>query len=435
MIAKIRRYIDTYDLIEQGDRIVIGVSGGADSVCLLLCLAALRGEYGLDLQAVHVNHCLRGSEADADEAFTAELCSRLGVPCSVHRIDVKARAEELRVSEEEAGRIVRYEIFAEAAAGGKIAVAHHADDQAETILHNIIRGTGLKGLAGMQPRSGQIIRPLLCVTRAEIEAWLAEQGQDYCTDRTNLEDTYTRNKLRNSVIPQLEEINPGFKAHLLSLAGQAGEAYEMVSRQAEALWYAVDEDRTVLRVPELSEAPAAAGRMAARQAIAAAAGRERDISTVHADAVYGLRSMQTGSRVSLPYGLFARRSYDEIVISRLSDPESGSPGVVSVSRTFAYEKEMVIPRNDYTKWFDYDKIQTEPVWRVRRPGDVIALGGVGHKTVKSYMIDAKIPAELRDHIELLTDGDSVIWIPGYRISEDYKVTEETRTIYEVTVII
>ena len=200
-----------YSLFTQGDRIAVGVSGGADSVALLRFLAVLREEYRWELIVCHIHHGLRGAEADRDEQFVRELAGQLGLPYTVRHIDAAALALENHLSVEEAGRNARYAFFAETAGeGGRIATAHTLDDTIETVLMNLIRGTGLHGLCGIPRTRGNIVRPLLDVTRAEVEEYLALLGQPYCTDSTNLSDDYTRNRVRHDILPRLRELNPNF---------------------------------------------------------------------------------------------------------------------------------------------------------------------------------------------------------------------------------
>ena len=200
-----------YSLFTQGDRIAVGVSGGADSVALLRFLAQVSGQFGWRLTVCHVHHGLRGTEADRDEQFVRELAGQLGLPYAVRHIDAAALALENHLSVEEAGRDARYAFFAETAGeGGRIATAHTLDDTIETVLMNLIRGTGLHGLCGIPRIRGNIVRPLLDVTRAEVEEYLALLGQPYCTDSTNLSDDYTRNRVRHDILPRLRELNPNF---------------------------------------------------------------------------------------------------------------------------------------------------------------------------------------------------------------------------------
>ena len=230
MIYKVERFIDEHRLLEHGDKVLVAISGGADSVALLVALRKL----GYTCEAIHCNFHLRGEESNRDEQFTKELCNRLGVTLHTVHFDTKAYACEKGISIEMAAREQRYAAFEEhrTATGAKaIAVAHHRDDSAETMLLNLTRGTGIKGLRGIQPRNGNIIRPLLCVGRDEILDYLKWRGESYVTDSTNLTNDYTRNKIRLEVIPKLAEINPSILATLAATAQRIGDA-ERIYRHA-----------------------------------------------------------------------------------------------------------------------------------------------------------------------------------------------------------
>ncbi|MDE7226195.1 MAG: tRNA lysidine(34) synthetase TilS, partial [Ruminococcus sp.] len=207
MIEKIHAFIEKYDMINSGDTVICGLSGGADSVCLLLSLLRLSEDMGFSVEAVHVNHCLRGEESDRDENFCRQLCLMLNVLFTAVSCDVGSHAESESISLEQAARDMRYQALQRIADGKKIATAHNADDNIETILLNLVRGSGIKGLSGIPPVRGNIIRPLLTISRNEIEEYLSSENQDYVTDSTNLTDDYTRNKIRHNVIPVLKTIN------------------------------------------------------------------------------------------------------------------------------------------------------------------------------------------------------------------------------------
>lgn len=206
---KVRAAIDDYNMLERGDAVVVALSGGADSVSLLCALTELSGELGISVSACHVNHMLRGEESDRDMRFCEELCGRLGAELSVLKTDVRARQKK-HESIEECARRVRYDFFEQVSEGKKLATAHSSCDSAETVLLNLLRGTGLKGLCGIPPVRGRIIRPLIYCTRAEVEEFCRSRGQSYVTDSTNLDTDYTRNKLRHNIIPHLLEINGSF---------------------------------------------------------------------------------------------------------------------------------------------------------------------------------------------------------------------------------
>ena len=207
MLTKVYKFIKDNNMICRGDTVVCGLSGGADSVALLISMSELSEKLGISVEALHVNHCLRGTESDGDEQFCRELCARLNVPFKAISCDVRSYAEQYSLSTEEAARKLRYDIFREHSKGKKLATAHNANDNRETVILNLARGTGIKGLAGIPMIRGNIIRPLLTVTRKEIEDFLAKRSQPYVTDSTNLSDDYTRNKIRHRILPLLSEIN------------------------------------------------------------------------------------------------------------------------------------------------------------------------------------------------------------------------------------
>ena len=229
LMLEIKRYIEKNQLIRPGDGVVVGLSGGPDSVFLLYALHTLQARMGFTLRAVHVHHGIRGAEADRDEAFSAELCAKLAVPFQAVHVDAPSYAAQQGLSLEEAARILRYEALETArqqltTPTAWIAVAHHLDDQAETVLHNLVRGAGLRGLAGMENRRNHVIRPLLSTKREDILKWLEQNKIAYVTDSTNADPHYTRNRIRSTVLPELREINPEASAHIAHSAALLREA-------------------------------------------------------------------------------------------------------------------------------------------------------------------------------------------------------------------
>ena len=229
LMLKIKRYIGANQLICPGDGVVVGLSGGPDSVFLLYALHTLQARLGFTLRAVHVHHGIRGAEADRDEAFSAELCAKLAVPFQAVHVAAPEYAAQHGLSLEEAARILRYEALETArqqmgTPSAWIAVAHHLDDQAETVLHNLVRGAGLRGLAGMENRRNHVIRPLLSIKREDILKWLEQNNIPYVTDSTNADPHYTRNRIRSTVLPELRAINPEASAHIAHSAALLREA-------------------------------------------------------------------------------------------------------------------------------------------------------------------------------------------------------------------
>lgn len=443
MQKKVRDYISSCHMLTEGEQVIAAVSGGADSVCLLHLLVGLREELHISVSAVHVHHGIRGEEADRDAAFTEELCGAWGVPCLVVRRDVPGYAAERSLSLEEAGRMLRYEVFREEAkrlGGAKIAVAHHRDDQAETILHNLLRGSSLKGIGGMAPVREDIIRPLLTSSREEILGYLEQQGLACCEDSTNNDSDYTRNRLRNHIIPELvREINPGAVEHIIRAGDMIGQADAYIKKVAvreleiHGQW---EEQRVGMEIEAFRGLDEIVRNYIIMEMMGGLAGSRKDLTSRHVSLVRGLPEREVGARLNLPYGLTARRSYTKLWIERENEvtsvenlPEMELPAPVYTR--FDREKHHKFPENEYTKWFDYDKIKGTLSVRTRQTGDYITLRDGKHKTVKSYMIDKKIDRELRDRIPLLADGNHILWIVGYRISEYYKITEETKQILQV----
>lgn len=257
LMLEIKRYIEANQLIRPGDGVVVGLSGGPDSVFLLYALHTLQARMGFTLRAVHVHHGIRGAEADRDEAFSEKLCAKLDIPFQAVHVAAPAYAAQHGLSLEEAARILRYEALEAArqqlgqTRAAWIAVAHHLDDQAETVLHNLVRGAGLRGLAGMENRRNHVIRPLLSIKREDILKWLKQYDIPYVTDSTNADPHYTRNRIRSTVLPELREINPEASAHIAHSAALLREADAYF--HALALQY-VDAHATLTVAPDSANA-------------------------------------------------------------------------------------------------------------------------------------------------------------------------------------
>ncbi len=444
MVEKVYQYILKEDMIRQGDTVLVGVSGGADSVCLIYVLEKLRKRLGINLLVLHVHHGIRGEEADRDAEFVKKLCNHLNVECDVVYIDVPAMAKARHLTEEEAGRIARYESFysyIESGRAAKIAVAHNKNDNAETILFNLFRGSGIRGLGGIQPVRDCIIRPMLTVERKDIEEYIKALGIKYCTDSTNLTEDYTRNKVRKNILGYaVREINEGAIDNIVQAGYRLSEAEEYFSKEAEKIF----DKNAVLKQGEilinnncLKELPLIMRKYVIMHSFEKLCGRRKDITMKHIESTARLADNETGHMLNLPYGMTAVRSYDMLIIRN----EQAKEATVDYSkedvemRVFKRRNEQIIPQNIYTKWFDYDKIASTLEVRTRKKGDVIDILPGGHKkTVARYMIDNKIPAEKRNKILLLADGSDILWIIGYRISEKYKVTDTTENILEVSVL-
>ena len=464
MIKKVKAFCRQKELLREGDRVLIGLSGGADSVCLFLILMDLREEYSLSVVPVHVHHNLRGEEADRDMQFCKELCEAYGLPLEVISAPVSEMARENGWSLEEAGRYARYEAFARICdehGCTKIAVAHHKNDQAETMLFQLFRGSRLKGLAGMEAAREKMIRPLLCVTREEIEGFLSARNQKYCIDRTNFEEDYTRNRIRHGILPKAEMIQPKAVEHIAETAEYLGRVEDYLSRLTENVWKTLVKEQTEtqirLFIPELlAEEPLLSERVVYRT-LCEVAGKKKDITALAVEQCLALCEKQTGRRIELPQGLLAIKEYETLCITKqrqkeetVSVPIEGFPWEGRIPGTdevmhlsvrdvgenvdVFVEKEGGIPKSTCTKWFDYDKIKGSISLRNPLAEDVIALYTDGRgKRVFDVLAEAKIPKEERKKKVVLSAENQVLWIPGIRSCEAYRITEKTRRILIVTI--
>ena len=438
--AIIRSTIEEYGLIQPGETVLVGVSGGPDSVALLHALLSISTGMGFRVAAAHLNHGIRAEAADADEQFVRELCDVLGAPLWVEKADVPAIAKQNGWTLEQAGREERYAFLhrvKEKAGAQRVAVAHHMDDQAESILLHLTRGTGLAGLVGMVPSRGDIIRPLLFVRRGDVEEYIAQEGLAYCVDATNLETGSTRNRLRLDVIPYIEEnINPAFVDGLCSMAELLLRDETYLQEQADRLLEDARRedgfDRETLRnkpLPLLTRALRAALREA---------GAYTDIERVHIEQLIDLLSARTGAAVQLP-GIQAYVRYDLICFGNPPEtPEFSLPFVPegTTQTPLGDFEARVVPRpTDFgsdrnVAFMDADKLR-DAVVRTRREGDrVYPIGAPGRKKLKEYFIDRKVPREKRA-LPLLCVGEDVWFIPGFCSAEASKVTADTKRVMRI----
>lgn len=467
------------ELLESGDCIVAGVSGGADSMLLLTLLLELRTRLALEIHVLHINHCIRGSEADSDEEFVRAYCEQRSVSFEAVRIDVPARARVSGRSEEEEGRAARYEAFIEAAGrfkANKIALAHHRDDLAETVLINLFRGTGLSGLKGI-PASRRlsevtIIRPLLSMTKAEIVGMLRANGIAWVEDGTNYDNRYVRNRIRNELMPfAVREINENAAGNIARCAVQVAEAEDFLDSITDDTFGKLRDEGAIVADQVSKEAcvritidraellklhPYLAKRIL-MLVLENVGGSLKDIGDVHVSALFGLLDAPTGRCIDLPYGVRARSSYEKLVVEKACVSDFG--GTISVE-TLDFEKigeerngasiRELIPKDHMIQWFDPECLPEDVIVRTRLEGDYVLIrmpdGSFGKKSVKSLMIDAKVDSKLRDVMPILaakkcgeteppaqedtgfTSGHLVLWVPGIRRSDIGFVCETTKSV-------
>ncbi|MGC9399894.1 MAG: tRNA lysidine(34) synthetase TilS [Anaerolineae bacterium] len=489
ILSTVREYVRQHELLAPGDAVVVGVSGGPDSVALLDVLRRLAGEQRLRLHAAHLHHGLRGADADADADFVMALAERWDLPCTMLRIDLPQIAREEGLALEEAARRVRYAFLAQTArriGAGVIAVGHNADDQAETVLMHLLRGAGLAGLRGMLPATPledyrllpfealgadvveagvgrRLIRPLLPVPRAEIEAYCDARGLTWRVDRSNWDTTFFRNQLRHEVLPYLAEINPRIHERFCHLAEVVRADYEVleavVQRAWEDLLVARHSDAIAFDLAGWRAQPLAVQRSLIRRAAYTLRRTLRDVNFVHVQhAVQVAACGQTGDEATLPRDLVARVGYDRLTIAdveALRLPEDrpwlpsravfpvATPGVTSLPngwrlRAMYPERwtmaEITANPDPLTAWLDAEAVGVHPLLRTRRPGDRFAPHGMGgaHVHVSDFLINVKVPQRWRDHLPLLVGEAGILWIVGWRVSEHALVRGDSARVVQLS---
>lgn len=464
-------------MIKNHSTVLIALSGGADSVCLLLLLNEIKrqcaNELDFALEAVHVEHGIRGAESRADAGFASDLCKRLHIPCHVHSVDVPQYAKSHGLGLEEAARILRYEAFEKEAEQKQdnsrqavVAVAHHMEDNAETVLFQMLRGSGAKGLSGMHPVSVKngvtYIRPLLSATRAQIEDYLRENGQAFVTDATNTDTAYSRNKLRHDVFPLLLQINDRAIEHINESAGQLAvmnDFYEEQLKEACDSMVSQKEGRVVLEISRFESLHPALKSGVARECIHLASGRLKDITSTHIGTLVKLAGQQSGRKINLPYGILAEKSFGEVILYagacetqkeeiHVTAKElealsaTGEQKTIRLSADGSYVTLCIhnfngkmdeIPKKPYTKWFDYDKMKKGFEIRTRKAGDYIIVDDEGHhKKLKQVFTGDKIPAQQRAGLWLIAHESLVHAIIGYRSGCSALVTPQTGKVLKIT---
>ena len=505
VLATVREEVERRRLLEPGTTIVVGVSGGVDSLCLLHVLNRLRPAFDWFIHVAHLNHCLRAAEADADMAFVVQQALDWALPCTTKVVDVATVAQQRGLSLEEAARQARYGFLAEVAQqvdASAVAVGHHADDQTETVLMHLLRGTGLAGLKGMSPKVDlaslrvirdrsmssspgsrvQLVRPLLSVPRAEIEGYCRANHLLPRFDRSNLDMTYLRNRLRHELLPFLETYNPNIRALLRRTAEVASADHELLTELRDRAWAGLvrEENANAMSFDLFGwrALPLAIQRAILREAAYRLCPELRDVDYVHiAQAIKIAAEGSTGAEATLPHGLRLTVDYRTLRLSTVGELSPvpdwpllwqtepvpvGAPGRTPLlSRrpsesaaapapnenshrwrldTTLWEgdrKAVLGNRDRWTAYLDADRLQPNLALRRRRPGDCFQPLGMDGQTIEvsDFMINAKIPRPWREHIPLLVHyrsedsiAQEIAWLSGWRIDERVKVSAGTRRI-------
>lgn len=476
MIEKVYDYMKKTGMSDNTKTIVAGLSGGADSVCLVMVLKRIIEIHrlGINIVTVHVNHGIRGEEAERDEKFAKEFAQANGLEFQSYHVNIPMIAKNGNMSEEEAGRQERYRIFREEAKcypDAKIAVAHHMDDQAETVLMHLMRGTGLAGLVGMNPVNGDIIRPLLCVTRQDIEDFLEKEGQGFITDSTNLDDDYTRNKVRNILIPLMKDIfNPNVTQ---SLCAASLDAAKIESHIEKETCQAIDEyvvygkeDAVIEHLEEFLKLDICIRERVYRNVLFRLSGKHKNIYRVNIEAVDGIACGDTGKVHDMPWSLCVKKIYDRLIFERKNSCDAATDDFLikinkneidysGVKKEYPVGKNIYLngknvylnsinfqmvnnlngkfSGNDYTKYFDYDKIENTIHIRFRQNGDYFIFSSDGgRKKLKNELIDRKVEPQNRDKVLIVAQKSEVLWAAGIRRCQSYLIDDTTKHILEMT---
>ncbi len=459
IVKQLLNTVEEQGLIQPGDKIVVAVSGGPDSVCLLHLLHRLKARLGIELYGAHLNHNFRGIEAQMDAQYVLNLCEALDILCFIKSSDVEAYKKEQQLTSEQAGRVLRYEFFEEVlkkVGASKIAVGHNKNDQGETVLMRLLRGTGMQGLTAIQYQRDHIIRPLLDIPRGEIEAYCEKQDLKPRIDETNLTSMYHRNKIRRELIPYLEEnYNPSVLDSLVKTAQILKEDYQYLEGEGEEkykeLVHFQKKDQVSFSIPQLEKQHPAIKARILRRAGEELMGKGELLTYQQVQNLLALLDKkQTGKKVHLPMDLEALISYEKLIFQRggkkeaepfkeslvVNDTTYVHPLKASFElKVFSREDVEKVSRDKFVKYFDYDAFQ-EPIFvRNRREGDRFwPLGLSGKKKLKDFLIDCKVERRERDLIPLICHGKEIVWVVGYRISEKYKVTESTQRILSIKLL-
>ena len=492
MLESVAAFIDQYQLFPPGGNVIVAVSGGADSLCLLHLLHRLCGpgkRYpAIHLHAAHLNHQLRGAASEQDASAVAALANAWALPLTLGSIDVPALAHREHRSIEDAARVARYRFLREVAQGQPIAVAHHADDQVETLLLHFLRGSGLPGMVGMLPRQRDIIRPLLCVTHAQTITYCQQHNIELLEDLSNTDPAYTRNRIRHQLLPLLESINPGFRPMLLRSAAVMRSDFEYIETQIDACWPQVilSEQANVitLQVDALTTLPASLQRHLLRRVTARLCEGQSPLEPRHYALIEQLLQDSAGRRVrslDLPRELRMTHILQQATFERLQhiqrdeDKEPGRngeeheydgeeatlsiPGEVAVPGTRwiaraeilesavlekvkeALRREdwpqvwQLLPATRYAVYIDAASVGETLRVRTRRPGDRLQPLGMHHaKKVQDILVDKHIARTERDAIPLFFSASHCIWLAGVALDERVRLTSKTEYIVCLSIV-
>lgn len=424
MEHRVAQYIKKEKLFTFDDKVLVALSGGGDSVALLRILLSL----GYDCAAVHCNFHLRGKESDEDEEFVCRLCRMLEVPLHLTAFDTRAYARRKKISIEMAAREQRYRCFdklARTCGYAVIAVAHHRDDSIETMLLNLIRGTGIHGLSGIRPRNGKVVRPLLCVTRDEVTGYLESAGQPFVTDSTNLQDEYLRNKIRLKLLPLMQEINPSVKDGLFRTGSYLNEAATVYDKAIEEAKKRVSSGGSIHIGSLLAEASPGALLFEILHPLG--------FNSAQVEEILQSAGSQPGRQFISPSGWRAVRNREQILIDRTPTAAETAPPFRLTFTEKEYTAGFRLTTGKRTAYFDTDKLKGGFTLRKWKKGDAfVPFGMTGRKLVSDYLTDRKFSIPQKENQWVLCSGETIAWVIGERTDNRFRIDESTRRVTIVT---
>lgn len=459
MEKRVLEYILENELLQEKEKVVVGVSGGPDSICLLEVLHRLKSQLEIELAVAHINHMLRGEEANEDEKYVNNFCLERGIEVYSKRININEFAKKQKMSTETAGREARYQFFKEVMKktnSNKIATAHNANDQVETIFMRIMRGTGLEGLTGIPVKRDSIyIRPILFLQREEIEWYCEKNNLNPRIDKSNMERDYSRNKIRLDIIPYMKEnFNSDVVKVINRMANTLKEDNELIESVIDEYFFKyckVEKSYIIIR-SDIADCKSVIINRVIRKATSIISGSAYNIEAKHIVGVKKLFQLGTNKRVDLPNGLYAENVYGDIYIRKVeSEGDKYYEEVVinkaDIESEFIFGayyikfevlenvKNIKFADNSFIKYFNYDKINGNIIIRTRKNGDKITpLGMNGRKKIKDIFIDSKVSVSQRNVVPIIQFDDEVAWLVGLKVSNEYKVTKETKKLLKITVM-
>ena len=425
MLDKVYQFIKSNNMLSEGDTVICGLSGGADSVALLLSMLQLREKLNIRVEAVHVNHCIRGVESDRDELFCSELCKKNDVPFTAERCDVIGQSKQRQLSVEETARELRYNIFRKISFGKKMATAHNANDNLETVILNLARGTGIKGLAGIPCIRGNIVRPLLSCTRSEIEEFLASMEQEYVTDSTNLSDDYTRNKIRHRIIPLLEEINSSVIETSVNTISTIREENNFIEAEVDAAMEKCNRGKQLVQLSDYSPVirKRCISRLLSAEHLPYSAQRLNDADDI----------LLNGGKINVSGNVFLigeNGSLKTEIIGKEHEIKLEHPlmlGNNTINDSCIVECKLLecdnlkkieaVHKKSTFYILDYDKIKGKLIVRTRKFGDKIKLAGRDFTSSVKKLINEKIPSEKRNGLLFVEDDEGTVLAEELGISQ------------------